>query len=596
MALRPPLARSALAIALLALSPAVGRAAITLEQPACLPLGASAVVTVRVEAEPSAAFLRVHFRRLAPAPGASYWVAARPVGAGEYEAVLPAAEDRAAVAPVDLATWRSELLGEPAGPNRRWLELMDEETLAWWIGGLDNEAVELWAEWVDAGGRRLGLSEALVVKVLRAGCEVALDPRQSAEAENLTVGETAVRQGAGPLSGWSSDGVITRRDAAGVPRPDPSGRRAEDLFARLEEEERRLEAEAAERADGPPRHSGRRGLRATRREFPTVEVLFGTDRERAVDGTTWERADGGSAYTGGRGALELGVCEVSIPPGHAAGVLEGPGLFQEWDPARHVTLQSVARWSRGDFGRQLRGRLASQGSALVFVHGYNVTFEDAARRTAQIAADLGFSGVPMMYSWPSQGTIRGYAEDEVNVRWSVPRLEEFLALVAREAGDRPIHLIAHSMGNRAVMEVLRRFAVERAEADRPRFQTVSLVAPDVDAAVYRDEIAPRLAAVLRRGGRATLYASDSDRSLQLSSELHGAPRAGDLSAIALVTAGVATVDASRVDTSLLRLIRVGHSYFADKPSVIADLRQLLAGLDLTLRHRVSEGYWRILPP
>jgi esterase/lipase superfamily enzyme len=38
-----------------------------------------------------------------------------------------------------------------------------------------------------------------------------------------------------------------------------------------------------------------------------------------------------------------------------------------------------------------------------YMNGYNVTFADAARRTAQIAYDLRFEGDPAFFSWPSQG-------------------------------------------------------------------------------------------------------------------------------------------------------------------------------------------------
>ena len=37
----------------------------------------------------------------------------------------------------------------------------------------------------------------------------------------------------------------------------------------------------------------------------------------------------------------------------------------------------------------------------VFVHGFNVSFENALRRTAQIAYDLNFDGAPFLFSWPS---------------------------------------------------------------------------------------------------------------------------------------------------------------------------------------------------
>jgi esterase/lipase superfamily enzyme len=43
------------------------------------------------------------------------------------------------------------------------------------------------------------------------------------------------------------------------------------------------------------------------------------------------------------------------------------------------------------------GKQADTPEALVFVHGYNVNFNDAVRRAAQIAYDLEFAGIPMVY-------------------------------------------------------------------------------------------------------------------------------------------------------------------------------------------------------
>jgi esterase/lipase superfamily enzyme len=38
------------------------------------------------------------------------------------------------------------------------------------------------------------------------------------------------------------------------------------------------------------------------------------------------------------------------------------------------------------------------------VHGYNVSFDDAALRTAQLAYDLTFDCPAAFFSWPSKGT------------------------------------------------------------------------------------------------------------------------------------------------------------------------------------------------
>ena len=136
------------------------------------------------------------------------------------------------------------------------------------------------------------------------------------------------------------------------------------------------------------------------------------------------------SYGPERGKLELGTCEVSIPKLHEVGELESPSVlrleFRE-DPNRHVVLLGIQPEPADRFFADLRecvGR-SSQKSAFVFVHGYNVSFEDAARRTAQIAYDLKFDGAPIFFSWPSQAAILQYTVDENNVSWAAPHLLQF---------------------------------------------------------------------------------------------------------------------------------------------------------------------------
>lgn len=53
--------------------------------------------------------------------------------------------------------------------------------------------------------------------------------------------------------------------------------------------------------------------------------------------------------------------------------------------------------------------------AVVFIHGYNVSFDQAALRCAQLGADLGLPGITAFFSWRSRGTLRGYIEDEASI-------------------------------------------------------------------------------------------------------------------------------------------------------------------------------------
>jgi len=67
---------------------------------------------------------------------------------------------------------------------------------------------------------------------------------------------------------------------------------------------------------------------------------------------------------------------------------------------------------------QLDVENANEQEAFIFIHGFNVTFKDAARRTAQIAHDLNFQEAPIMYSWPSKGRPTEYVADRTTAHSS----------------------------------------------------------------------------------------------------------------------------------------------------------------------------------
>ena len=100
-----------------------------------------------------------------------------------------------------------------------------------------------------------------------------------------------------------------------------------------------------------------------------------------------------------------------------------------------------------------------------------------------------------------------------------------------------------------------------------RFREIILAAPDIDADVFREQLAPALA---QAGERVTLYASSKDLALQASREVHGYTRAGDSGAGIVVVEGIDTIDASNVDDSIL-----AHSYFVESIPVIRDIAQMI---------------------
>ena len=176
-----------------------------------------------------------------------------------------------------------------------------------------------------------------------------------------------------------------------------------------------------------------------------------------------------------------------------------------------------------------------------------------------------FQGTPICYSWPSRGGLEDYTRDMANADWSVVHLQDFLASLFEKSRAGKIHLIAHSMGNRVLMQALDRLALQG--QTETRFGQIVLAAPDVSANDFRQ----RYSTVIRQmSDNVTLYASSRDRALMVSAGVHGHDRAGLAGDDIVVVEGIDTIDVSHVDTSL-----IGHSYYGDNPELIDDLKAII---------------------
>lgn len=327
-------------------------------------------------------------------------------------------------------------------------------------------------------------------------------------------------------------------------------------------------------------------------DYAIVRVYYATDRN-LTDSTEPDKV-----YGAERSVLTLGICEVSIPRDHRMGELEAPSIwrleFRE-DPEKHVMLLNVETHSENNFFNNLKERIQQSGkkSAFIFIHGYNVTFQDAARRTAQMSYDLAFDGAAVFYSWPSQGKTAAYTVDEQSIEWSRANLGHFLDKFFEKSEADDVYLIAHSMGNRALTRTLAHL-LDSKPAYRKRLREVILTAPDIDADVFKRDIAPALTAT---GSPVTLYASSNDLALAASRKVHGHPRAGDSGQNLMIIPGIETIDASSVDTGFL-----GHSYYAETRSVLSDIFYLLRNnqraderFGLRSAHTPSGKYWVFRP-
>jgi len=266
--------------------------------------------------------------------------------------------------------------------------------------------------------------------------------------------------------------------------------------------------------------------------------------------------------------LSFGRVAVTIPTQHTLGELELPAGWKFWssaDPNKHFTIKAVAPLAAEKALEELRAVLgkAQSNSILLFVHGYRVTFIEAALRTAQLANDLRFPGVAMFYSWPSVGTVKSYFHDEEAVELSVRSLSALLAtLTAQPAAE--IYILAHSMGSRATTKALADLVQSGKSTDK--FRELLLAAPDINADLFRTEIAPRLLGVAQ--ARRTIYASSGDLALRASAGAHDFHRVGETAGGVQVFTGFDTIDVS----TMAPMRRAwGHSYVFDNIKILADI-------------------------
>lgn len=295
-----------------------------------------------------------------------------------------------------------------------------------------------------------------------------------------------------------------------------------------------------------------------------VPIFFATDRQRITTPSVQ------ISYGGERndGVLEYGVVKVSIPKVHRMGEIEQPQWWrlEFWqDPKKHFVLLGVKAFEQSSFIDILCNsvRASETPDLLIFIHGYNTSFNAAALRAAQIAYDLNFPGPVILYSWPSKARVESYTVDENNIDWTTPHFQEFLNLLLSSTGANTVNIIAHSMGNRILVKAIDNLApLTKGTAT---LNNVIFAAPDIDAAVFKQFVEK----LKEKANRLTLYASSNDKALKASKVVHGYPRAGDSEDIVIVN-GLDSIDATLIDTSFM-----GHSYFGDNRSIISDIFYLI---------------------
>lgn len=289
-------------------------------------------------------------------------------------------------------------------------------------------------------------------------------------------------------------------------------------------------------------------------------VWYGTDRKPDPTGGFSNERDN---------ILRYGWCNVEIPESHRFGSVGSPWVVRTLKRADdRLKVQSIGLLKEKEFYEQLREQFKqkpTRRTLLVYIHGYNVGFEEAAQRAAQIGYDLKIQGVIAFFSWPARGGWLDYLADEATIEVIEDHLKEFLVELTQQSGAEELHVISHSMGNRALLRVMESLSKDSEFLANKRFGQIVLAAPDVDVDQFQ-----RLAkAYTGMAKRTTLYLSPMDLALRASSFLHGHPRVGFFPPITVLP-NIDTIKVENFDLNLL-----GHDYYASAEALLYDLSQLI---------------------
>ncbi|CAN1566363.1 Protein of unknown function DUF900, hydrolase-like [Rhabdaerophilaceae bacterium] len=240
--------------------------------------------------------------------------------------------------------------------------------------------------------------------------------------------------------------------------------------------------------------------------FP-VKVLVATTRRPSNDPAV--------LFSGERSlSPRLAHVTISVPKDRDAGEIIWPQGGQP-DASRTFAATSFAavpqEGNRKAIGEAIR--MTGRDHVLVFVHGYNTRFDEAAFRIAQIVHDAHAPVTPVLFSWPSWGTLSAYPYDRESAATARDGLEAVLMDLASDPAVKQVSVLAHSMGGWLTLEALRQMAI-RNKKIAPKIKDVMLAAPDVDVDVAMAQGRAILAASPRP--RLTLFVSSDDQALNVS--------------------------------------------------------------------------------
>ncbi|TGN12007.1 alpha/beta hydrolase [Leptospira ilyithenensis] len=268
-----------------------------------------------------------------------------------------------------------------------------------------------------------------------------------------------------------------------------------------------------------------------------------------------------------------GECIIGIPAKHSIGDIT-------WDNSQDKNsffhLNGKRDRKEEDFFQKIKSNPFEE--VLVFVHGFNVPFEEAVVRAGQIRYDLKFPGEVILYSWPA-GTDAGiinqlmvrsvYEANFIEAKLNREPFADFLSKII--VLNKKVHLVVHSMGHQVVLPAID-IAVKRGKTKF--LEQLILNAPDFDKVEFTN-LAPNLVASSKR---VTLYCSPGDNALIASQKVNGGSRAGTCFRFN----DIDVINVNEVDSPVLGIGGLGHGYYSSRP-ILTDIYQVLLGVSIEKR-------------
>lgn len=279
--------------------------------------------------------------------------------------------------------------------------------------------------------------------------------------------------------------------------------------------------------------------------------------------------DEGLLFSGERGTPTFAEITVSLPNDsrRKIGEVQWPKSLPGDPETDFVTLKVEKLDQKGIVSRFNQAvKKVPKRRVMVFIHGFNNRFEDAVYRFAQIVHDSQAEVVPILFTWPSRGSVFAYGYDRESGNYSRRALENLFQALARDPAVGEVSVLAHSMGNWVTLEALREMSIRNGSI-APKIANVMLAAPDVDVDVFRSQIAD----MEGRRPKFTLFVSLDDRALAVSRRVWGSTaRLGAIDPDSepyrsqLEKAGITVLNL----TSLRSGDRLNHGKFAESPEVV----------------------------